>query len=197
MSPDETGAAYDRIARRWQENTHESYGMEQLGRAIRFVKQRGRALDVGCGSTGRFVTRFEKEGFQAEGLDVSEEMIALARERNPGATFSVGDICRWDAPAPYDLITAWDSTFHLPLHEQEPVTRRILGALAPGGVYLFTCGGAPAGEITGSFWDEHFGYSTIGVEGFVRVIAECGCFCRHVEFDQLPENHVYVIAQKP
>ncbi len=197
MNPQQTGAAYDRIALRWQENTHESYGVAQLGRALQFVKNRGRALDVGCGSTGRFLSRFETEGFSAEGMDVSLEMIALARERNPGATFHIGDICQWELAGLFDLITAWDSTFHLPLASQEPVTRKLCAALAPGGVLLFTCGGAPAGEITGSFWGEDFGYSTMGVEGFVRVIAGCGCFCRHVEFDQLPENHVYVIAQRP
>ena len=196
MSPNDTGAAYDRIASRWQENTPDSYGIEQLGRAIRFARQRGRALDVGCGSTGRFVSQFEKEGFQAEGMDVSREMIALARERNPGATFYVGDICRWDAPSAYDLITAWDSTFHLPLAAQGPVTRKLCAALAPGGVLLFTCGGGAPGAITGSFWDEDFSYSTLGVEGFVAVIQEGGCYCRHVEYDQLPENHVCVIAQK-
>lgn len=196
MTPQQTGEAYDRIARRWQENTPESYGVAQLERALRFVKNRRRALDVGCGSTGRFLTRFEVEGFAAEGMDVSPEMIALAGERNPGAVFHVGDISRWEPPGLFDLVTAWDSTFHLPLAEQEPVTRKLCAALAPGGVLLFTCGGTPAGEITGSFWGENFGYSTLGVEGFVRVMADSGCFCRHVEYDQHPENHVYLIAQK-
>lgn len=196
MTPQQTGEAYDRIARRWRENTPESYGMAALDRALRLVKTRGRALDVGCGSTGRFLSRFEAEGFVAEGVDVSPEMIALARERNPGAVFYLGDISQWEPPGVFDLVTAWDSTFHLPLAEQEPVTRKLCAALAPGGVLLFTCGGGSAGEITGSFWGEDFGYSTLGVEGFVRVIAGSGCLCRHVEYDQLPENHVYLIAQK-
>lgn len=196
MTPQQTGDAYDRIARRWQENTPESYGMAALDRALRLVKTRGRALDVGCGSTGRFLSRFEAEGFAAEGVDVSPEMIALARERNPGAVLHVGGITQWEPPGRFDLVTAWDSTFHLPLVEQEPVTRKLCAALAPGGVLLFTCGGGSAGEITGSFWGEDFGYSTLGVEGFVRVIADSGCLCRHVEYDQLPENHVHVIVQR-
>lgn len=196
MTPREIGAAYDRVALRWQENTHQNYGMDQLGRALRFVKNRGRALDVGCGSTGRFIARFEAEGFHAEGMDVSAEMVALSQVRNPGATFHVGDISEWAPPGPYDLITAWDSTFHLPLASQEPVTRKLCEALAPQGVLMFTCGGGAPGEISGSFWDEDFGYSTLGVERFVAIFQACGCFCRHVEYDQLPENHVYVIAQK-
>ncbi len=116
--------------------------------------------------------------------------------RNPGAIFHVGDISEWTPPGVYDLITAWDSTFILPIAAQEPVTRKLCEALAPEACLLFTCGGGAPGEITGSFWDEDFGYSTLGVEGFVAIIQACGCFCRHVEYDQLPENHVYVIAQK-
>ncbi len=196
MTPQKTGEAYDRLARRWQEETPDTYGLNQLERALRFVKSRGRALDVGCGSTGRFLSRFEAEGFSAEAVDISSAMIAMARERNPRATFHVGDISEWGPAEQFDLVTAWDSTFHLPMASQAPVTRKLCAALAPGGVLLFTCGGTGPGEITGSFWDEDFGYSTLGVDGYLRVLADCGCFCRHVEYDQFPENHVYLIAQK-
>jgi SAM-dependent methyltransferase len=196
MNPQEIGAAYDRIARRWQENTPATYGMAAFERALKFVENRRRALDVGCGSTGRFLARFAAEGFRPEGLDVSGEMVALSRERNPGAVFHVADIAEWTPPHAYDLITAWDSTFHLPLEAQDPVTRKLCGALAPEGVLLFTCGGGRPGTITGRFWEEDFGYSTLGVEGFVAVLEASGCLCRHVEYDQLPENHVFIIAQK-
>ncbi len=197
MKPTEIGVRYDRIARRWQENTHESYGMTQLEKAISFVKNKGRALDVGCGSTGRFVGRMEQGGFAADGVDVSAEMIVLARERNPGAFFFVADICEWELPHAYDLISAWDSIFHLPLESHEPVIRKLCAGLSPGGVLIFTCGGGGPGEIAGSFWGEDFEYSTLGIEGFVQLLKDCGCACRHVEYDQRPENHVYIIAQKP
>ena len=34
------------------------------------------------------------------------------------------------------------------------------------------------------------------VDEFLRLLIEFGCTCRHVEYDQFPENHVYIIAQK-
>jgi len=197
MEPQETGEHYDRIARRWQQETPESYGMAQLERAIAFVKNKGRALDVGCGSTGRFIRKMEESGFVAEGVDVSGEMITLAREQNPKASFFIADICEWKLPGTYDLITAWDSIFHLPLDRHVPVIRKLCAGLSAGGILLFTCGGGKGGEITGSFWGESFAYSTLGVAGFVRLLEECGCLCLHVEHDQWPENHVYIVAQKP
>jgi hypothetical protein len=28
------------------------------------------------------------------------------------------------------------------------------------------------------------------------VLSEAGCICRHLEYDQYPESHLYLIAQK-
>lgn len=196
MDPRETGERYDRIALRWQTETHDGYGMGQLERAIRFVRNKGRALDVGCGSTGRFLRRMSEDGFAVDGVDASSQMIELTRERVPQAGLYVADICKWTLPGKYDLISAWDSTFHLPLESHEPVVRKLCEGLNAGGVVIFTCGGGDVGEISGSFWGENFEYSTLGVEGFVRLLRECGCYCRHVEYDQWPEKHVYIIAQR-
>ena len=198
MRPEETGSHYDRIAHWWMEkHTDSTYGMAALERAIRFTQIRSAALDVGCGSSGRFIDGFVREGFAASGVDVSKEMIALAEKRNPQAIFYAADICTWQLPQTYDLITAWDSTFHLPVGEQEPVLKKMCAGLNSQGVLLFTCGGGSrSGEISGGFQGETFEYSTLGVDAFLRRVAEAGCGCKHVEYDQYPDNHVYIIAQK-
>ena len=198
MKPEETGSHYDRIALRWQEQHIDStYGLAALQRAIRFVEKKSTALDVGCGSSGRFIEAFMKNGFTPAGVDVSPEMISLARQRHPDVTFYAADICTWHLPHKYDLISAWDSTFHLPIAEQKPVLKKICDGLNSKGVILFTCGGGIAPqEISGGFEGEKFDYSTLGVDEFLRLINEYGCTCKHLEYDQHPENHVYIIAQK-
>ncbi len=196
MEPSRIAENYDRLALFWQQTVPANYGVEQLKRAIRFTEQRGHALDVGCGSHGRFIEIFHENGFSAEGVDISQEMIALARERRREATFHLADICEWKLPRSYQLISAWDSTFHLPSDRQEPVLRKLCRGLANDGVLIFTCGGGSASEISGTYQGEEFGYSTLGVEEFVRILAAEKCFCRHVEYDQYPEKHVYLIAQK-
>jgi SAM-dependent methyltransferase len=196
MHPSEIAERYDGIARWWQDNVPVTYGMAALERALRFAPKGGVALDVGCGSEGRFIKVLRERGFEPEGADVSPVMIGLARERDPAARFYTADISEWELPKAYDFISAWDSTFHLPLDDQEPVTRKLCAGLAPGGVLLFTCGGGEAGEITGTFRERDFGYSSLGVERFVRLLDECGCRCLHVEYDQYPERHVVIIAQK-
>jgi SAM-dependent methyltransferase len=46
----------------------------------------GRLLDLGCG-TGRLCAHFAAKGFECVGVDLSDEMLALARSNAPNATF--------------------------------------------------------------------------------------------------------------
>ena len=196
MKPADTGIRYDAIASWWQQNVPERYGIAALERALAFTDGKGAALDVGCGSNGRFIRLLRGRGFEVEGVDISAEMVSLARARDPEANFHTGDICTWKLPRDYDFISAWDSTFHLPLDQQEPVLRKLCAGLSRDGILLFTCGGGEAGEIRGEFRGQHFEYSTLGVEAFVRILADCSCYCLHVEHDQHPEKHVFIIARK-
>lgn len=198
MKPEQTALRYDQIAERWQTDLKDSaYGLAALERAIQFATGRGAALDVGCGSSGRFIDTFIRQGFQAEGLDISAEMVAHARQLHPTIPFYVADICKWLPPKQYTLITAWDSIFHLPLDAHEPVIGKLCQAMEAGGVLLFTCGGGHASDkITGSFHGLDFSYSTLGVDAFLQLLINAGCTCRHLEYDQFPENHVVMIAQK-
>lgn len=203
MHPQDTADRYNRLAQWWQtQHQHSQYGIAQLERAIQFTSQKPApqkpfALDVGCGSSGRLMQVLSEHGFEAEGLDISEEMICLAQQLHPHLTFYAEDICTWTPPQAYSLIVAWDSTFHLPLDRQEPVTRKLCNALEPGGVLLFTCGGKDQpGEISGSFEGQDFDYSTLGVNAFLKILMEQHCTCLHLEYDQYPERHVYIIARK-
>lgn len=198
MEPKETALHYDQLAAWWQSQHQTSaYGLVALDRATNFTMRRGFTLDVGCGSSGRFINRLLQAGFQAEGIDISSEMITLAQRLHPAVTFYTADIAQWQPPKAYTLITAWDSTFHLPLALQQPVLEKLCAALEAGGVLLFTCGGGHThSEVTGSFQGQDFAYSTLGVDTFLYLLNEQGCTCRHLEYDQYPENHVCIIAQK-
>jgi SAM-dependent methyltransferase len=49
-------------------------------------REPGRLIDLGCG-TGRLCARFAAKGFECVGVDLSDEMLAKARENAPTATF--------------------------------------------------------------------------------------------------------------
>ncbi len=199
ISPEETGENYDAIAPWWREQHGNSkYGVAQLECAISFIEARGIALDVGCGSSGRFMRVLQEAGFSLEGMDVSSEMLKHAEEEVADAHYFLGDIGTCELEEMYDFISAWDSPFHLPLELQEPALKTMCGAMNSKGGLVFICGGLPdSGTISGNFRDKDFECSTLGIDEFLRLLREFGCECLHVEFDQGPvESHVYIIARK-
>lgn len=194
MTPEQVAASYDRIADQWLDLS--AYGFAQIERAVSFVKHKGVALDVGCG-TGRLMGLLSKHGFRTEGIDVSPAMIDLARDRNPEARLFHADICEWKLPRSYDMIVAWDSVWHVPLAEQEAVLTKLCRGLAAGGVLVFTTGGPDApSEKRDSCMGPPMYHATLGIPKTLQVLAEAGCVCRHLEYDQHPELHVYLVAQK-
>jgi len=198
MTPDEIAKSYDQIADQWNSDSFpRSNGIEQHERAIAFLEERGNALDIGCGGSGRIIDHLIGHGFEVEGLDISSRMIELAVKRHPDTTFHHADITNWKFSKKFDFITAWDSVWHLPLADQEAVLKKILRGLASGGVCIFTTGGLDGPEEkTDSAMGPPMYYSVLGISHTLHLISECQCICRHLEYDQYPEQHLYIIAQK-
>jgi len=198
MDPEATGRSYDKLAHSWQELPNKSYGVAQFEKAIQFTKKRGHALDIGCGSQGRMMELLIQHGFQPEGLDISAEMVSLARVRHPNIPFHHADISQWEFPRQYDFISAWDSTWHLSLKLQEPVLEKICAGLAPGGVHLFTTIGfdEPGDHGDSGHMGVPLAYGTLGIPKLLELLNKYGCICRHLEYDQYLEMHLYLIAQK-
>ena len=124
-------------------------------------------------------------------------MLSLAREKHPGVEFYHADICSWDIPGEYDLISAWDSIWHVPLSKQKHVMTKIVNRLKPGGIFIFTTGGVDKPEEkSDSFMGPEMYYSALGIPDLLALLHGLGGVCRHLENDQYPEQHVYLIAQK-
>lgn len=198
MTPQQTAASYDVLAEHWGNDPElRANGMAQHQRALRFVPRKGRAIDIGCGSSGRIIEVMLAEGFAVEGLDISPEMVRLAQARHPGVTFHLADICTWVFPQKYDFISAWDSIWHAPLAEHEAILRKLCDALTPGGVLIFTSGGVDdPGEVTNPCQGQPLYHATLGIPKLLEIISGQGCICRHLEYDQHPELHVYLVVQR-
>ncbi|MBX2847430.1 MAG: class I SAM-dependent methyltransferase [Acidiferrobacterales bacterium] len=196
MKPIFTGQKYDRIAQWWQtQHADSSYGVKQVLRAINFVKCTKKALDVGCGAGGRLIAVLENKGFSVTGLDVSEQMIALAEVNHPEQTFLHQDIAVWESEETFDFILAWDSLFHLPLHMHKPVITKLCQHLADNGVIIYTFGNAVR-DHTDQWRNNTFYYSSIGINKNIETLLHNGMTILHLELDQFPEKHTYVIAAK-
>lgn len=78
------------------------YGMRYVQKAMGLSKKRAKVLDIGCGSTGRTIDEALKRGFEITGIDVSAEMIRLAKKGIP--TFCSSMVTLWSGAPPSTLI---------------------------------------------------------------------------------------------
>ena len=199
MTPEQVAESYDRIADRWSRSTFDrSNGIRQHELAIRFAAGRGSALDVGCGCNGRIIDVFLSHGFKPEGLDYSAEMLRLARNRHPDIWFYQANVCSWVLPHLFDLISAWDSIWHVPLQQQQALLLKLFAGLTAGGVMIFSAGGTEAPDERR---DDAMGvpmyHATLGVRAIVDLVHRSGCVLRHFEYDQYPLLHAFFVVLRP
>ena len=94
------------------------------------------ALEIGCGK-GEFSRRLAERSTRVLALDLSPEMIRIARENSPPEShidFQLADVMTYDLPAEsFDCIASIATLHHLPLPE---IFRKMKAALKPGGVLL-------------------------------------------------------------
>lgn len=92
-----------------------------------------RAVDLGCGSGELSLAAAERfDVARMTGIDSSPEMLAAARELDPGRIdFVAGDLAAWTSDADHDLVLANASLQWVPDHAE--VLARWAQALAPGG----------------------------------------------------------------
>ena len=197
MNAKKTGEHYNKIAEWWINAQMENpeYGMEHIRRAIQYAKEKSKVLDLGCGGTGRTINEFIKHDFLVTGIDVSSEMIKLAKLKHPNIDFVHADFISWKTEKTFDLIVAWDSIFHAPRELQEKVTVKMCSLLNSGGILLFTAG-AYAGEASGKMDGVLFDYGTIGYHGYLDVVKKMKCKIILMEEDQYPAGHMVFICQK-
>ncbi|MCD0444024.1 class I SAM-dependent methyltransferase [Glycomyces sp. A-F 0318] len=95
-------------------------------------------LDVGCGP-GAVTDQLRRLGLRARGLDLSPEMVALAREHFPDVEFAQGDMAAVDLPdGALGGLLSRSSIIHTPPEEVPAVFAEFHRLLAPGGHLLLT-----------------------------------------------------------
>ncbi len=197
MTPKDIGQAYDQITYLWtRPEFNRNNGIAEHKQALSFLHNKETALDVGCGCTGRFIDLLISEGLTPEGVDVSKEMLNLAKQKHPDLVFHHQDICQWQPSKKYDFISAWDSIWHIPLTEQTQVIGKLVASLNSKGVFIFSFGGTdePAEHCDDAMGVEVY-YSSLGTNGFLQLIRQLGCQIKYLGSEPI-DLHCYLIVQK-
>ena len=154
---------YDRLADIYDRGGWESYSrrihpyLEKLLRRYRFQKKR--IAELACG-TGTLAIALSQQGYQVVGVDRSEAMLRVARDKarqaNEPVTFLRQDIRRLTLDKPVNLATCFFDSMNYLLSYGDLVKTfcRVHRALHPGGLFIFDMNTAIG---LASLWDAHDG----------------------------------------
>lgn len=158
-----TRASYDAMAVDYATWIRAELAVKPLDRAmlagfaeiVRAGGVAGPVADIGCGA-GRLTAHLHDLGLPAFGVDLSPQMIAVAREAYPELRFDVGSMTALDLPdGALSGVVAWYSTIHLPQEQLPDAFAEFHRVLAPGGYLLLAF---QAGEGV-SHWAEAAGHA--------------------------------------
>lgn len=136
-----TRATYDRVADEYAARIADELAGKPLDRALlacfaEMVDEMGVIADIGCGP-GHVADYLHGVGASVIGIDLSPEMVAVARTRSPDIPFAVGSMLALDVPdAAWGGVVAFYSIIHLPPEARPRALAEFYRALRPGGLLL-------------------------------------------------------------
>jgi uncharacterized protein YceH (UPF0502 family) len=125
----------------------------------------GPVVEVGSGP-GHVTAYLHAVGADARGLDLTPEMVDVARSRFPDVRYDVGDLRRLMRPesaAGWGAVLAWYSLIHLAASELPVALESLVRPIAPGGLLVVAL---QAGDDVAHL-DEWFGVEGLALD-FVR-----------------------------
>ena len=115
------------------------------------IAARQHVLDVACGP-GYVAEAVRDRGAVPAGVDISPEMIQIARERNPDIDFRVADALALGVEPHFHAVVSNFGVIHTPDYAAAfAEARRVL---LPGGIFAFTAWAGPDASVGSRLMDE-------------------------------------------
>jgi 2-polyprenyl-3-methyl-5-hydroxy-6-metoxy-1,4-benzoquinol methylase len=141
-------STYNKIAEDWtKDHANDTWWIAGTDKFSSFLKIGDSILDVGCAS-GIKSEYLAKKGFIVTGIDLSDKMIELAKQRMPNGSFFVKDINEpLDLKIKFDGIFAQAVLLHISKKDVKKVLGNLLDLLNPNGHIYIAVKKANEGQV--------------------------------------------------
>jgi len=187
---------YNKIALKYHSERNKFESIIELRQFTKLLVSRAKILDVGCGA-GVPVTKYlVDEGFSVVGLDISEEMLYLAKKHVPKGEFLKADMSEMDFPDDsFDGIVSFYAIIHLPREKHALLFKKFQRILKPGGIILIGLGSGEW-EETGEYFGAKMFWSFYSAEKSLELVKDAGF---EIIFEEVlergGEQHYWILAK--
>lgn len=196
--------AYDAVAEEYEARVENLRAVTKT--CVEFLKPHlplgGKVLDVGCG-VGLMVNLLDREGYAAEGIELSPNMVKFSRARNPSCPIYEGDFLNYEFPHLYFGITALAFIHLFPKEAAQRVLQKMYDLLEPNGILYI---GTTKSKESSEGWEEKHDYQNEArrfrkhwtEEEFRAVLTEAGfeILCCNIIPDPFGKVWMDMIARK-
>jgi SAM-dependent methyltransferase len=166
---EQQAAAFDAIGEQYDKAFSNKSAQVAAGRWLLERLPRGaRVLDAGCGTGVPTARMLAEGGLEVLGIDISQEMLRLARSNVPTARFERMDLAAPSLPpGSFEGITAFFSLLMVPRKSFVPTVRNLARLLRPGGCLVLSMVEADLDDVPLPFLGQ-----TVRVSGFPQAELE-------------------------
>jgi SAM-dependent methyltransferase len=168
-------AHYERHASAWDADRRASGWNDRPwhDRFVALLPEGSAVLDLGCGGGSPVASNLAAHGMRVTGVDSSQNLIALCRDRLPDQEWIVADMRRLQLGRSFDGILAWDSFFHLAPDAQRAMFA-IFAAHARRGTILMFNTGPSFGEAIGNYRGDPLYHASLDHAEYRQLLAAHG-----------------------
>ena len=134
-------AGYDRIGSSYNEMRNREKNNLELEYFVNLLPPHGHVLDAGCGAGEPVAKYLVGRGFQVTGIDVSPQILEIAKQQVLGATFLEGDMTQLTFPDQvFEGVVSLYAIWHISRQNHGLVFKNFYRVLKPNGVLFFNTG---------------------------------------------------------